>query len=170
MPEIEKAVRTSAPNKAPGADGITNGILHQTIDILLPHLHKLFNACLQLGYCPRHFKETVTVVLRKPGKDDYTQPKSYRPIALLSTLGKALEAVIANRLAYLADTHGLLPSRHTGGRKLASTEHAMHFLVQRIHQAWSEGKVASLLPCWMCQEHTITCPTNGYCTTSRSEG
>ena len=145
MPEIEKAVRTSARNKAPGADGITNGILHETIDILLPRLHKLFNACLQLGYCPRHFKETVTVVLRKPGKDDYTQPKSYRPIALLSTLGKALEAVIANRLAYLADVHGLLPSRHTGGRKLASTEHAIHFLLQRIHQAWSEGKVASLL-------------------------
>ena len=144
-PEIEKAVRSASPNKAPGADGITNGILHQTLDILLPHLHKLFNACVRLGYCPKHFKETVTVVLRKPGKDDYAQPKSYRPIALLSTLGKALEALMAGRLAYLADTHGLLPSRHTGGRKLASTEHAIHFLLQRIHHAWSEGKVASLL-------------------------
>jgi hypothetical protein len=52
---------------------------------------------------------------------------------------------MANRLAYLADTHGFLPTRHTGGRKLASTEHAMHVLLQRIHWAWSEGKVASLL-------------------------
>jgi hypothetical protein len=33
--EIEKAVRRVAPNKAPGTDGITNGILHQTLDILL---------------------------------------------------------------------------------------------------------------------------------------
>ena len=144
-PEIEKAVRRASPNKAPGADGVTNGVLHQTLDILLPSLHRLFNACLQQGYCPVHFKEAVTVVLRKPGKDDYTQPKAYRPIALLNTLGKALEAIIANRLAYLADVHRLLPSRHTGGRKLASTEHAMHFLLQRIYQAWSEGKVASLL-------------------------
>ena len=72
-------------------------------------------------------------MLRKQGKDDYTQPKSYRPIALLNTLGKALEAVIANRLAYLADVYHLLPSRHTGGRKLASTEHAVHILLQRIH-------------------------------------
>ena len=46
MQEIEKAVRTCARNKAPGADGITNGILHETIDILLPRLYKLFNACL----------------------------------------------------------------------------------------------------------------------------
>jgi hypothetical protein len=138
-------IRRASPNKAPGADGITNSVLHQTLDILLPSLCTLFNACLQQGYCPKHFKETVTVVLRKPGKDDYTQPKAYRPIALLNTLGKALEAIIANRLAYIADSHQLLPSRHTGGRKLASTEHTIHLLLQRIHHAWSEGKVASLL-------------------------
>jgi hypothetical protein len=94
LPEIEKAVRRAAPNKAPGADGIINGVLHQTLDILLPSLHKLFNACLQLGYCPQHFKEAVTVVLRKQGKDDYAQPRSYRPIALLNTLGKVLEAIV----------------------------------------------------------------------------
>lgn len=145
IPEIERAIRRASPNKAPGADGITNGILHQTLDILLPSLCTLFNASLQQGYCPKHFKDTVTVVLRKPGKDDYTQPKAYRPIALLNTLGKALEAIFANRLAYLADVHQFLPSRHTGGRRLASTKHAIHFLLQRIHQAWSEGNVASLL-------------------------
>jgi hypothetical protein len=143
--EIVKAVRRAAPNKAPSTDDITNGILHQTLDILLPSLHKLFNACLQLGYCPAHFKETITVALRKPGKDDYSQPTSYRPIALLNTLGKALEAIIANRLTYLANTYHLLPSRHTGGCKLASTDHAIHLLLQRIHEAWADGKVASLL-------------------------
>ncbi|KAJ6114107.1 hypothetical protein N7512_007552 [Penicillium capsulatum] len=145
IPEIEKAVRRASPNKAPGTDGIINGILHQTLDILLPRLYTLFNACLQHGFCPTHFKDTITVVLRKPGKDDYTQPKAYRPIALLNTLGKVMEAIVANRLSYLADVCHLLPSRHTGGRKLTSTEHAMHLLLQRIHQAWSEGKVASLL-------------------------
>jgi hypothetical protein len=70
--EIESAVRRAAPNKAPGTDGIPNVVLHHTIGILLPHLHKLFNACLQAGYCHSHFKESITVALRKPGKDDYT--------------------------------------------------------------------------------------------------
>ncbi|KAM0742770.1 hypothetical protein ACQRIT_002947 [Beauveria bassiana] len=145
LPEIERAVKSAPRSKAPGMDGIINGILHETIDLLLPCLHKLFNACLEQGYCPSHFKETITVVLRKPGKDDYSQPKSYRPIALLNTLGKVLDGVMANRLAYLADTFQLLPRRHTGGRKLTSTEHAMHMLLQRIYQAWSEGEVATLL-------------------------
>ena len=111
--EIEKAVRRAAPNKAPGTDNIPNGILHQTLDILLPSLHRLFNAYLQQGYCPAHFKESITVVLWKPGKDDYTQPKSYRLIALLSTLGKALKAIVANRLIYLANTYYLLLSYYT---------------------------------------------------------
>jgi hypothetical protein len=39
----------------------------------------------------------------------------------------------------------LLPRRHTGGRKLASTEHVIHVLLQRIYKAWSEDKVATLL-------------------------
>lgn len=143
--EIERAIRRAAPNKMPGTDNIPNVILHQTLDLILPHLQGLFNACLRYGYCPTHFRQSITVVLRKPGKDDYTQPKSYRPIALLNTLGKALEAIVAARLTYLADTYHLLPSRHTGGRKLASTDHALHLLLQRIHRAWAEGKVASLL-------------------------
>jgi ribonuclease HI len=145
--EIEIAVRKTAPNKAPGDDNIINGILHQTLDVLLPSLYRLFNACLQKGYCPAHFKKTITVALRKQGKEaiDYTQPKSYRPIALLNTLGKALEAIVASRLTYLADTHRLLPSQHTGGRKLASTDHAIHLLLQRIYEAWADGKVATLL-------------------------
>ena len=119
--EIVRAVRAAAPNKAPGTDGIPNKVLHKTLDVLLPHLHRLFNACLHQGYCPAHFREATTVALRKPGKDNSTQPKAYRPIALLNTLGNSLEAVVASRLMYLADTHQLLPTRHTGGRRLAST-------------------------------------------------
>ena len=37
--EIERAVRRASPNKAPGADGVTNGILHRTLDILPPHTY-----------------------------------------------------------------------------------------------------------------------------------
>ena len=70
--ETERAVRRAAPNKAPGVDGIPNAVLHKTLDIILPSLCKLFNACLQQGYCPKHFKEAITVVLRKLGKDDCT--------------------------------------------------------------------------------------------------
>ena len=38
--------------------------------------------------------------MKKPGKGDYILAKSWRPISLLSTLGKILEAVIAERLSW----------------------------------------------------------------------
>jgi hypothetical protein len=70
--EIERAVRKAAPNKAPGTDGITNGTLQKVLDLILPILRQLFNASLDLGYFPRHFRQSITVVLRNPGKEDYS--------------------------------------------------------------------------------------------------
>jgi hypothetical protein len=49
------------------------------------------------------------MVLRKPGKPDYSLLGAYRPILLLNTLSKLLEVVIARRLSYFAEHYGLLP-------------------------------------------------------------
>ncbi len=142
--EIRKAISQAPPKKAPGGDAIPNLILKETLELLLPHLHRIFNACMTNGYCPDHFRTSVTVVLPKPGKD-HSIPKGYRPIALLNTIGKAMEFILARRIAYLAETHNLLPSTHMGGRRLRSCEHGIHYLLERIYQAWNSDKVATLL-------------------------
>ena len=85
------------------------------------------------------------IAIRKPGKDDYSDPKSYRPIALLSTVGKVLEGIIAARLSELAETLNLLPENHYGGRRGRSTEMAIHAMLETIYAAWEKGMVASLL-------------------------
>ncbi len=56
----------------------------------------------------------------KPGKGDYTIPKSFRPISLLCRLGKALDAVVAERISYLVGKHALLPKAFFGARKRRS--------------------------------------------------
>ncbi len=73
------------------------------------------------------------------------EPKNWRPVALLSTTGKALEAVIAARISWATEEYSLLPRGHLGGRKGISNEFGLHSLVERIHAAWVEGKVATLL-------------------------
>ncbi|KAI3534405.1 reverse transcriptase [Colletotrichum abscissum] len=145
--EVEDAIQEAAPLKAPGPDGITNLALQVARPWITSHLARIFNQSLRLGYCPQHFRKSTTVVLRKPGKDNYTVPKAYRPIALLNTVGKIMDAIIARRLSYLAETHGLLPDSHMGGRRCRSTEHALHQIVDKIYEAWGSGKgmVASLL-------------------------
>jgi len=59
---------------------------------------EIFTASVKFGYYPKRWKTAIIVVLRKPGKPDYAVPGAYRPISLLNTLGKLLEAVMARRL------------------------------------------------------------------------
>lgn len=143
--EIIRAINDVASGKAPGPDGIPNLVLQRTLPVLLPFLTQLFNDCLRLGYCPEHFRKSNTVILRKPGKADYTDPKSYRPIALLSTLGKALEAAIAKRMSYLVERYGLLPKTHMGGRRGRSCEHAIHLILEKVYAAWRSGQMVATL-------------------------
>jgi retron-type reverse transcriptase len=145
--EVDDAIQEAASLKAPGPDGIINKALQLASRLIMPHLVRIFNQSLRLGYCPQHFRKSTTVVLRKPGKANYTTPKAYRPIALLNTIGKIMDSIVARRLSYMAETHQLLPQRHMGGRKQRSTEHALHRIIDNIYEAWNtgSGKVASLL-------------------------
>ncbi len=115
------------------------------IDSLLPYLYQIFNKCLDTGFCSTHFRSSITVVFRKPGKPDYTTAKAYRPIALLNTLGKALEFIFAKRITYLAETYRLLPHNYFGARRARSTEHALHHIVKHIYSSWNKKKIASVL-------------------------
>jgi hypothetical protein len=94
---------------------------------------------------PRAWKIAKIVVLRKPNKPDYSKPNAYRPISLLPTISKGLEALVATRISYLAETEGLLPQNHFGARKQRSSEQALNILVERIHDAWRSNKVLSLV-------------------------
>ncbi|OQD74227.1 hypothetical protein PENANT_c184G05569, partial [Penicillium antarcticum] len=146
--EIQEAVRGAKAGKAPGEDGIPNSLWHKLIEIPvnLETVVQLFNACINTGYNPSHFQRSITVVLRKQGKSDYQLAKSFRPVALLNTLGKFSETVVARRISYAAETNGLLPRSHLGGRKGISTDHAIHIIIDRIKTAWGKGKpVVSLL-------------------------
>lgn len=145
--EVVDAIRAVSPLKAPGPDGIANRALQAGDGLLTPHLTRVFNRSLRLSYCPEHFRQSTTVVLRKPGKTNYAAPKSYRPIALMNTIGKIMDAVVARRLSYLTEKHCALPATHIGGRKMRSTENALHLVTKQIHEAWNKkpSQVASLL-------------------------
>ena len=145
--EIEDAIRAASPFKGPGPDGITNKALQAGRTQLTTHIRRIFNQSIKLAYCPAHFRTSLTAVLRKPGKDNYTKAKAYRPIALLNTIGKIMDAIISQRLNYLAETYQILPPTHFGGRKKRSTEHALHAVTEKVYEAWNQKRtqVASLL-------------------------
>ena len=133
--EIQQVIENTAPNKAPGNDNISNVILKRALQRILPVFSWIYNTSLELGYCPTHFRDSITVSLRKIDKSDYAIPKSFRPIALLNTIGKVMKSIIATRLSYAAKTFNLLPEGHFEGRKCSSPEQALHYIIEKIHSA-----------------------------------
>ena len=85
--------------------------------------------------------------MKKPQKPDYSEPKAYRPIALLDTLGKALEAVISIRIREYAEVNRLLLEEQIGARKGRSVETALELITDAVYIVWSMGgaNIASLL-------------------------
>lgn len=96
---MKRSINHPDSDSAPGLDGVPTRVLQTVADTLATPLVCIYNACLDEGYCPEHFREAKTIALRKPGKHNYTKPKSYRPIALLNTLGKVMERIITERLS-----------------------------------------------------------------------
>jgi hypothetical protein len=80
------------------------------------------------------WKQATGVILKKPGKPDYSAPKAYRVIALLNCLGKVVKRLLAKRLGALAEVSGnrLLYSSQIGGRAQKSAIDASLLLLDRI--------------------------------------
>ncbi|CCO36979.1 Putative 115 kDa protein in type-1 retrotransposable element R1DM AltName: Full=ORF 2 [Rhizoctonia solani AG-1 IB] len=126
-----------------GPDGLPACVYKYGADLLVPHLLPVFRASLRLGIYPAAWRKSRTVVLRKPGKPDYSVPKAYRPIALLNVVSKILSACVATRLNILADKYQWFPDHHFGGRAGCNTTDAIHTAVKAIKDAWARGQVAS---------------------------
>lgn len=141
--QLLRIISKLRPYKAPGPDGIPNCVYMQCRDLLVPILIPLFRATFTLNYYPQAWRESTTVVLRKPEKPDYSVPKAYRPIALLNVISKLLSACVAENLNRLAERWDLLPDNHFGGRRGRTTTDSMHTLTSFIKDAWRAGDVVA---------------------------
>lgn len=141
--ELDMAVGSMNPKKAPGSDGLTADICAEAIQSNKEVFLGLANSCLRLAYFPKAWKSAYVCILRKPGKEDYTHPKSYRPIGLLSVLGKILEKMLVARIKW-----HILPAlneRQYGFMPQKSTEDALYDLMRHIRTEVEKRKRIVLL-------------------------
>ena len=143
--QIRRAVGRLSPYKAPGNDGLPNAALKNTIDEIIDWLYWIFHGSTTHGFYYEPWKTFLTIVLRKPGKPDYRKANRFRPIALFRTISKVLSACIVEDLCYIAETEGLLPKTHFGGRPRRATTDSLFLLTQTIRDAWRKGKIVSAL-------------------------
>jgi len=88
------AVNSLKPFKSLGEDGFLPVLLQKGLVQLMPFLLSLFRYSLDTGYIPKSWRSVKVVFIPKSGKDTYAEPKSFRPISLMSFLSKVLEKLV----------------------------------------------------------------------------
>jgi retron-type reverse transcriptase len=106
---------------------------------------RIVEACTTLGHWPVHFKESLLVIIPKPGKPTYSTPKLFRPIVLLNTLGKLLEKMLAHHLQFDGVTHNVFHPNQFGGIAQRSTEDAGVYLTHLVWAGWAQGVQTSVV-------------------------
>ena len=101
--EIGKLIRSLLNRKALGLNSILNKVLKVVALVIIKDLAEAANYCFASGIILKSLKESITIVLCKEGKKDYSLPGSYRLITLKNTLAKVLEKHVANIISKAAE-------------------------------------------------------------------
>ena len=145
--EFRSAIHKCIDSSAPGPDRMS--WCHWKViiknDDCLSKIINIADTCINLGYWPKYFKISTTVIIPKPNKMSYNNPKAFHPIVLLNTLGKLIEKVIAERIQFTVASNDFIHPSQLGGLKFKSTSNAGIALTHIIQSGWSKGRSTSTL-------------------------
>ena len=117
--EIEAALKSMSTSTSPGPDGFTVPFFRMFWDDLKHLLVSVFTEMYETGIMPNLYKQSVTILIPKKGKD-LTKIDSMRPINLLNVVYKILTKALSGRLAIVIqeiineDQTGFIKGRYIG--------------------------------------------------------
>ena len=117
--ELETCIK-NLKNTSPGEDKISNDMLGNLPNTYLQHFLNIINISFKNSILPETWKFSLTIPIIKPSKPE-SDPKSNRPISLLSCPGKVMEKLINNRLIYFLESTHRLSSTQGGFRSRLCT-------------------------------------------------
>lgn len=139
--EIKFVLQSLNPHKAPGHDKIPNCALKALSNS--PHFvlmcSNIFNSCLRLSYFPKNWKIAKITPIPKV-KSKICTADDFRPISLLSCLGKCFEKIILKRLNEFESENNIFIRQQCGFRSQLSTVHQILRISEKISFGFNENK------------------------------
>ena len=98
---LKEALGSFGKKKRGGPDGLTATMLQNLPHNILSRMLKIIKASILMKYVPTIWLNSEIIFIPKPGKTDYMEPRSFRPITLQSFVFKGREKMA---MAKLMDT------------------------------------------------------------------
>ena len=141
--KIKKLLRNLKNTKSCAVDDLDNFCVKISSDIIAQPLHHIITLSIMQNKFPTSWKYSKIVPLHKKGCT--LERKNYRPVAILSPLGKILEKVAYEQLyGYFSDNKIFHPNLH-GYRQNRSTQTALLQMYDRWVRAAHHGQVTGVV-------------------------
>ena len=128
------------PKTSAGEDLLSNKLLKIASKYLLNPLLRVINLSLESGYVPTQITLAKVIPILKEG--DCKSFNNYRPIAIISSVGKVLEKVVSQKLTNYLESNELLSINQYGFRKGHSTSHPLLHFTKKIFDSLSQNKLS----------------------------
>ena len=137
--ELERALQRLPCRSAAGPDEVSNAMLRHLLSKGKRCLLHTANLSWRSGEVPASWRIAEIRPILKPGKPAGTT-SSFRPISLLSCIGKVVERLIQERLVYLLESRNLLHPSQAGFRKNRSTEEQVAAVCQLTDDGFQQKR------------------------------
>ena len=145
--EFRLAISKCSNSSVPGPDKLTWRYLKFITkdNFCLTNIVNIADAYINLGHWLEYFKISSTIIIPKPNKPSYNQPKAFCPIVLLNTIGKLIEKVVADRLQFTVTSNNFIHPSQLGSLKFKSTIDAGITLTHIVQLRWAKEKSTNSL-------------------------
>ena len=143
--DVEDVLRLLDTSKASGPDLIHPKLLKEGATVLSPHLSTLFNKSIELCLFPSDWKLANIIPVYKKG--DRTNATNYRPISLLSCLGKVFEKCVFKHLYNFLKTMDIITKAQSGFTPGDSAVFQLVDLYDTFCRALDDGKEVRVVFC-----------------------
>ncbi len=143
--EITDVLSNLVVNKASGPDEISHKMLKETSKTLCLPLSILFNRSMHENTYPCCWKKANVMPLFKKGNKD--MPSNYRPISLISCVGKIMERVVFKHIYNHLITNNLIYKNQSGFLPGHSTIYQLIDIYNQICKAFDDKKSTCIVFC-----------------------